>query len=683
MITLAADVGGTFTDLVLVDGGTGAVLIDKVPTGARGSAAGIAAGISRITARAGMPVSDIGLFVHGFTVATNAFLMRAGARAVLVTTEGFGYVLDIAGQSRPRTYALQQEKPSPVIPRAQVVEVRERVDAFGATVTGLTAQEATRVAAAVAELQPEAVAISLVFSFLDGAHEAMLKQAITERLPGIPVYCSHEVNPQLEEWPRASTTAMAAYVGPVVTRYLDDLEQHLMALGFRGALRLMRSDGGVATPRATRANPAHMLTSGLAGGVTAAVDLCRRLGVTDAITLDVGGTSADLAAITGGLSRSRMSRVIDGQPVRLPTIDVETISNGGGSIAWVDRAGGLKVGPLSAGAVPGPACYGRGGTAPTVTDAAVVLGWLAPEDYLGGEVEILPELAARAVADVARPLGLALADAAFGIIRVANAMLVQSIRALAVERGIDVRPMALMPFGGAGPLYGGMIARELAMREVIVPRHPGVFAAEGLLAADIRHVAQAPFRIGLDGLDQAALAGRCAPLIAQMEHELSADGVPRARWSFRVLADLRYIGQFHEILCEIPPVLLERYDSTALCRLFHEQHVAHYGHADPRAPVEIVNLRVEATGRLDTPAIAPEERRMHAPPAPMRTRKAIMGQNQDAGDVPVYDRASLGAGQAVPGPAIIVQRDSTTIVLAGQMASAGPFGTLRIREDQP
>lgn len=683
MITLAADVGGTFTDLVLADGGSGAVLIDKVPTGARGSAAGIAAGIKRICARAGIAVSGIGLFVHGFTVATNAFLMRAGAKAVLVTTEGFGDVLEIAGQSRPKTYALQQHKPSPVIPRARVVEARERLDAFGAVVTRLTPQEAARVAAAVAALEPESVAISLVFSFLDGSHETMLKQAIAGRLPGLPIYCSHEVNPQLEEWPRASTTAMAAYVGPVVTRYLDGLERHLAGLGFRGALRLMRSDGGVATPRATRANPAHMLTSGLAGGVTAAVDLCRRLGVADAITLDVGGTSADLAAITGGRSRSRMSRVIDGQPVRLPTIDVETISNGGGSIAWVDRAGGLKVGPLSAGAVPGPACYGRGGTAPTVTDAAVVLGWLAPEDYLGGEVEILPELAARAVADAARPLGLPLADAAFGIIRVANAMLVQSIRALAVERGIDVRPMALIPSGGAGPLYGGMIARELGMREVIVPRHPGVFAAEGLLAADIRHVAQAPFRAALGGLAQDALAAACAPLIAQMQHELTADGVPPERWAFRVLADLRYIGQFHEILCEIPQALLSSYNAEALSRLFHEQHVAHYGHADPRAPVEIVNLRVEASGRLDTPALTAAANPAAGRAAPVRIRQAIMGPGEPAIGVPIYDRESLGEGQTLAGPAIVVQRDSTTIVLAGQLASAGPYGTLRIREDRP
>lgn len=682
MITLAADVGGTFTDLVLVDSEKGTVLVDKVPTGARGSARGIAAGIERIAARAGIGVSDIGLFVHGFTVATNAFLMRAGARALLITTEGFADVLEIGSQMRPRTYALQQHKPLPVITRADVIEVHERVDAFGAPVTRLTELEAARVADEVARRRPEAVAISLVFSFLHPAHEAMLKQAIAARLPDLPVYCAHEVNPQLEEWPRASTTAMAAYVGPIVTRYLDELERLLEGIGFRGALQLMRSDGGVATPRATRANPAHMLTSGLAGGVTAAADLCGKLDVADAITLDVGGTSADLAAIVGGHSRSRMSRVIDGQPVRLPTIDVETISNGGGSIAWVDRGGALKVGPLSAGAVPGPACYGQGGTAPTVTDAAVVLGWLAPEDYLGGDVRIVPELAARAVDEVARPLGLSATDAAFGIIRVANAMLVQSIRALAVERGIDLRPFALIPFGGAGPLYGGMIARELGMREVIVPRHPGVFAAEGLLAADIRHMAQAPFRAALGAISGHDLKAGLAPLIRQMEHELEADGVPRQHWSFRVLGDLRYIGQFHEILCEIPAELLERYDAEGLSTLFHQQHVAHYGHADPSAPVEIVNLRVEATGKLGTPTIVAAEPRRAAAAEPVRMRRVVMAQREEPRDVPIHERSLLGEGQSVIGPAIIVQRDSTTVVLAGQRATAGAHGTLRISEER-
>ena len=474
---------------------------------------------------------------------------------------------------------------------------------------------------------------------------------------------------------------MAAYVGPVVTRYVDELEATLREIGFAGALQFMRSDGGVATPRATRENPAHMLTSGLAGGVTAAVKLCRDLRLDAAVTLDVGGTSADLAAITGGQSRSRMSRVIDGQPVRLPTIDVETISNGGGSIAWVDPGGALKVGPLSAGAVPGPACYGQGGTQPTVTDAAVVLGWLAPEDYLGGEVTILPELARKAVQDlVAAPLGIALEDAAFGIIRVANAMLVQSIRALAVERGLDVRNYHLIAFGGAGPIYGSMIARELGMPGVIVPRHPGVFAAEGLLAADIRHLAQVPFRAPLARLDAAALARTLTQLRETMAHELDADGVDNHRRSTKILGDLRYIGQFHEILVELPDDLLERLDGHALSDLFHRQHEANYGHCDPKAPVEIVNLRIEATGKLDTPNLGSAFSHGAVPAMPERHRMAVMAAGAKAARVPVYARAGLALGQRIAGPAIVTQMDSTTVVLEGQIVEAGAFGVLRITE---
>ncbi len=372
--------------------------------------------------------------------------------------------------------------------------------------------------------------------------------------------------------------------------------------------------------------------------------------------------------------------MIDGQPVRLPTIDVETISNGGGSIAWVDRGGALKVGPLSAGAVPGPAAYGQGGTEATVTDAAVVLGWLSPEDYLGGDVRIVPALAERAVDAVAQSLSLPREAAAFGIIRVANAMLVQSIRALAVERGLDVRPMALMPFGGAGPLYGGMIARDLGMREVIVPRHPGVFAAEGLLAADIRHLAQAPFRMPLQGIDVPALARLLDDLRSHMEHELAADGVPPDRWSFRILGDLRYIGQFHEIVCALPADVASVYDAGSLSALFHQQHEAHYGHADRAAPVEIVNLRVEATGRLDRPRATAQRRGRAGPLQPRSTRQAVIDPSLRRDTVPVYDREALIEGDQLEGPAIIVQRDSTTVVLAGQRVRAGDFGVLLIRE---
>lgn len=684
MITLSADVGGTFTDLVLVDTEQRIVLVDKVPAGARGSAKGIAPGIARIARRAGCKVSDIGLFVHGFTVATNALLMRAGSRAALVTTKGCGDVLHIGGQARPQTYALIQTKPEPVIARDHVIEVAERIDAFGAAVEPLSDAEIRRTVDALKALAPEAIAISLLFSFLMPEHERRLASAIRESLPTTPVYCSCDVNPQLEEWPRASTTAMATYIGPVVTRYLDELETTLGEIGFRGTLQFMRSDGGVATPRAIRDNPAQVLTSGLAGGVTAAVKLCRDVGKPDAITLDVGGTSADLAAIVDGASRTRMSRVIDGQPVRLPTIDVETISNGGGSIAWVDPGGALKVGPLSAGAVPGPACYGKGGNKPTVTDAAVVLGWLAPEDYLGGEVKIDPALARAAVTDhIATPLGISLEAAAFGIIRVANAMLVQSIRALAVERGLDVRQFSLVAFGGAGPLYGGMIARDLGMKGVIVPRHPGVFAAEGLLAADISHRMQLPYRKALAEITPEGVSPLLAQLRQYAEHELASDGVPPERHHHRFLGDLRYIGQFHEILVELPSNMSRSFDAAALSADFHRAHEAQYGHADPKAPVEIVNLRIEATGKLDTPDLSQSESVPVTPAQPARFRKAVMAWNASAFGVAVHERAKLAAGQRVSGPAIITQIDSTTIVLEGQQVLVDRLGVLHQSEARP
>ena len=678
---LAADVGGTFTDLILMDTDRGRTVIDKVPSGGRGSATAIAAGIERIAQRAGCTPADIGLFVHGFTVPTNAFLMRKGARVALVTTRGFADVLEIGNQLRPKLYALVQQKPEPVVARGMAVEVNERIDAFGAVVEPLTEAEVARVVEATRALKPEAVAISLVFGHVNAAHEQALAQALREALPGVPVYASHVVNPQLEEWPRASTTAMAAYVGPVVVRYLAELEETLAGLGMRAPVRLMRSDGGVATPRAARENPGHMLTSGLAGGVVAGAELCRRLSVANAVTLDVGGTSADFSAIIRGEARDRVSRRLDGQPVRLPSIDVETISNGGGTIAWVDAGGGLRVGPLSAGAIPGPACCGAGGSDATVTDAAVVLGWLAPEDYLGGEVRLDPRLAEEAIGRaIARPLASTLEGAALGVIRVANAQLVQSIRKLCVERGLDIREMALIAFGGAGPLYGAMIARELGMAEVIVPRHPGVFAAEGLLAADIRHLAQVPYPFALERVAAANLKATLARLKESVDAELAADGVEPSRRRYRFLGDLRAIGQFHEIVMALPDYLAEAWEPAALARRFHEEHAAIYGHADPAAPVELVNLRMAGVGLIDRPAQAADNTTVTASSVGSAGTREVCLDSDRRQPVPIYRREVLTGGQQFTGPCIITQADSTTVVLAGQRVQVVQHGVLRIRD---
>jgi N-methylhydantoinase A len=683
MITLAADVGGTFTDVILTIGASSArpasTHVDKVPTGARGSTAGIEAAIAKITAAAGLSVGDVDLFVHGFTVGINALLTRAGAHAVLIVPKGQGDVLEIGNQIRPRTYALFQDKPAPVIPRANVIEIDEGIDAFGTVTRGLTQAEVTDCLDEIARQKPEAVAVSLSFSFLNPSHEQALAQGIRSRFPDLPIFLSHEIDPRPEEWRRASTTATVAYIGPIVASYVKGLEAALQRMGFQGRFLLMRSDGGVATYEAAQRNPGHLLTSGLSGGVIAAEALLQRAGLKAAIALDVGGTSADLAAVKAGRTGIRRERVMDGQPIRLPTIDVETVSNGGGSIAWVDGGGALRVGPASAGAVPGPACYGMGGTHPTVTDAAVVLGWLAPEDYLGGDMTLDDGLARWALSEqVADPLNMTIEAAAFGVIRVANAALVQTVRKLAVERGLDLRRHYLIPAGGAGPLYGAMIARDLGMAGLLVPRYPGIFAAEGLLAADLCHREQMHFHHPLATVaDQLVIEG-FETLQRRTAALLDADGVPRRRQSFRFNADMRHIGQWHDLAVEIPQRLLRGgVKRAALATLFHRQHRELYGHSDPSAPIEFRGLSIEATGTMARDAPAPVE---VAPALNARRRSIILDDPLNPVPVPVLDRASLGPGQRLNGPLLISQKDSTTVVFPGQFLRVLEDGTLLVLE---
>jgi N-methylhydantoinase A len=683
MITLAADVGGTFTDLILTTGaGSGrpaSTHVDKVSTGARGSTAGIEAGIAKITEAAGLSVSDVDLFVHGFTVGINALLTRAGARAVLIVPQGQGDVLEIGNQIRPRTYALFQDKPAPVIPRAHVIEIDEGIDAFGTVTRSLTPAAITACLDQIARLNPESVAISLSFSFLNLSHEQALATEIRARFPDLPIFLSHEIDPRPEEWRRASTTATVAYIGPIVSRYVTGLDTALQRMGFQGRFLLMRSDGGVATFEAALRNPGHLLTSGLSGGVIAAEALLQRAGLKAAVALDVGGTSADLAAIKAGRTGIRRERMMDGQPIRLPTIDVETVSNGGGSIAWVDAGGALRVGPASAGAVPGPACYGIGGTRPTVTDAAVVLGWLAPKDYLGGEMTLDEGLARQALSEhVAAPLKITVEAAAFGVIRVANAALVQTVRKLAVERGLDLRRHYLIPAGGAGPLYGAMIARDLGMAGLLVPRYPGIFAAEGLLAADLCHRDQMHFHHPLATVADALVLEGFDTLQRRTAALLAADGVPRRDQGFRFKADMRHIGQWHDLAIDIPQRLLKScVNREGLATLFHRQHRELYGHSDPLAPIEFRNLSIEATGKLPRNTPAPVE---VARASSARSRSIILDDPLHPTPVPVQDRASLGPGQRLNGPLLISQKDSTTVVFPGQFLQVLDDGALLVLE---
>ena len=679
MRTLSADVGGTFTDLVLIDAETGSVHLDKVPS-TPGRADAVLEGIKRITGKGDLSASDIDLFVHGFTVATNALLTRSGANVAMVTTQGFRDVLEIGDQMRPHLYHLTQTQPRPVVPRSRIVEVGERVDAFGKVVTVLDEDRADAAAEALAALEPDAVAVCLAFSYLDSTHEEMIERAVNKRLSGVPVYLSSRVNPQIEEYPRANTTAIAAYVGPVVERYVSNLDQSLAGENIDAPLRLMRSDGGVATPEVARRNPATMLLSGPAGGVIAGAALSADLAVSNLVTFDMGGTSADFSVITDGEPRMVNSRLVNEQPLRLPTLDIETISAGGGSIAHVDLGGGLKVGPDSAGAEPGPACYGQGGVQPTLTDAAVVLGILDRHEFLGGEMNIEPPLARAAIKEhIARALDLSVEEAALGIIRVANAGMIQTIRKISVECGLDIRDFALLAFGGAGPIYAPFMADELGMAEVLVPLSPGVYAAQGLLMSDIRHTAQTTYQKRVAKIEESDISSRFTALATELDRALSNDGIAEDARRFRYAADMRCVGQFHELTVPFPsPDRPRWWEAKEISALFHRHHERTYGHADESIAVEIINLRVEAFGETPRSATSVFSSASSQTPPASSERDVYLDSRSGFQPCAVYQRHDLRPGHAISGPALVAQRDTTTLVLAGQNAKVSNDGVLRI-----
>lgn len=673
---LGADVGGTHTDLVLVDGATGALHFEKLLS-TPGSATSVVDGIQRLGRSSG--AGPVDLFVHGCTIATNAYLTRSGARLALVVTEGFRDVLEIRDQLRPHLYRLKQTKPPALASRNAVVEARERIDAFGRVVTPLVDPDG--VADEVARLKPDAVAICLTFSHLNDSHEVALVDALEERLPGVPIYRSSLVNPEIEEYPRAHTTALAAYVGPVVERYLTDLEKRLAAIEMNGALLYMRSDGGAATAAAIRENPAHMLLSGPAGGIIAGAALAASVGVGDIVTFDMGGTSADFSIIVDGRPATTGARLLDGQPVRLPMIDIETISAGGGSIARVDKGGGLCVGPDSAGASPGPACYGKGGNAATVTDAMLVLGIMDAADYLGGAVKLDRSLAVEAIRrTIADPLAIGVDEAAFGILALANANMSEAIRTLSTERGQDIRRFALLAFGGAGPISASYIARDLGMAEVLVPPNPGVFCALGMLMTDLRHTMQRPFRHTLNEINGAEFARALAEMSAEIDERLARDGVPDDDRYYTLWAGCRCVGQFHELPVEIRyDRTTTAWDPTQIATSFHALHRERYGHSDPSVPVECVNLRFEGCGKLARPSFPRLTSATEANPTPTTRRQVKLERSGGPVDCPIYDRDRLRAGHVFDGPAIIRQRDATTVILAGQTVTVTEQGVMRVR----
>ncbi len=661
---IGVDVGGTFTDVFAFDPESGVTRHYKVPSTPSEPSEAIIDGLQGLATRYGVPLAAIDRFAHGTTVATNALIQRRGGKLALVTTAGFRDLLEIGRQIRPRVYDIQTDYPPPLIPRERRFEVTERIGSRGEVITALEDAEIELAVADIARSQVDGVAICLLFSFLAPEHEQRVAAAIRKALPEVFVSASSDVQPEFREYERMSTTVLNGYLQPRLARYMDRLGAAIGKMAPKAAIGINQSSGGLMSIERAARFPVRTALSGPAAGVVGAAHAARLSGKPDIITFDMGGTSTDVCLVRNYQAEMTFGREVAGFPVRLPAIDIHTIGAGGGSIAWFGPDGLMKVGPQSAGAVPGPACYSKGGTEPTVSDANVVLGRL-PTVLLGGDMQLDRDKAVAAITPVAKRLGVSLEAAAFGIIKIVNSNMVRAIRVVSIERGHDPRAFVLMPFGGAGALHAAEIAAELGMPEILVPHAPGILCAEGLVVSDLKESFVATVRTPLDG-DLATVKGEIERLAAASAAWWKAEGIAPADTGSRLVVDMRYIGQNYELGVEIPTTQKLVLPPVAdLRRLFFAMHERSYGHHDPKAPIEIVNLRVTAIGRL--PPISPPKSTTSGSPKPKGTRPVWFTED-GAVDAQIWWRPDLPVGFVVDGPAIIEQLDATTPVAPGMTA---------------
>jgi N-methylhydantoinase A len=665
-ISVGIDIGGTFTDVIA--SGPAGIFILKVPSTRANPGDAVRTAIAELSQRTGIATNQIVRFAHGTTAATNAVIERQGARVGVIATEGFRDILEIGRQMRRQMYDLRLQPETPVwlAPAARRVEVKGRIAADG---TELIPLDDASINAAIATLKAEkvsAVAISLLFSFLDPSHERRVAERVRAALPGVAVSLSCEVDPAFREYERTVVTAFDAYIKPIVERYLTDMGDHLAEAGVPAPLQVMQSRGGLAGAETARLRPVRLFLSGPAAGALGGAAVGAEAGLDDLITIDVGGTSSDIALIGGGRVDVRPETQLAGYAVRVPMLDVTTLGAGGGSIAWIDSGGGLRVGPQSAGAEPGPACYGRGGQLATVTDASIVLGYLDPAFLAGGAVPLKSELSHKVIHDtIAAPLGIDVARAALGIHRIANAHMTDGIRLVSVNRGHDPREFILVPLGGAGGLHATALAGELDIRRILVPRYPGVLAAAGLLAAPIAHEVSGAFHAPIAATDLAAVQALFDELDARADALLQAERVEGLARERRTLADVGYVGQSHFI--EVPFDLEAAEPLGALYQAFETAHERRNGHKTGSA-AKIVNLRTVHIARL--PKVALGGTPAATPGTSRKTIRAVHFPGQEAAcESAIHERAKLAAAETVFGPAVIEQEDSTTLVPPGWRAS--------------
>lgn len=672
-LRVGVDVGGTFTDVVAIDE-QGTISYAKVSSTPDDQSIGVLEGLRRLLAGIGRRPQDVEAFVHGTTVATNTLLERKGARVGLLTTRGFRDVLHIGRQSRPHLYDLYVRRPAPLVPRRFRREVDERTLHTGTVETPLDPAAVRAVVRELAAAGIEAVAICFLHAYANPANEARAAGAARAEAPGLPLSVSSEILPELREFERMNTTVLNAYVQPAVGRYVQRLASRLEDSGVPARLHVMRSNGGVATAGQAHAQAVQTLLSGPAGGVLGAAFLAEVTGLPNLITADVGGTSFDVAVVEQGRPAIVTEGAIEGYPIKLPHISIHTIGAGGGSIAWLDRAGALRVGPHSAGAQPGPICYRRGGTRPTVTDAHAALGRLGA--LLEGEMLLDPDAAAHGLRrEIGERLGLTPEEAANGILRVINAAMTRAIRVMTVERGIDPRRFTLVAFGGAGPLHATDLARSLGIAEVLIPVAPGNFSALGLLAAPVREDLVRSFRARADRLDGAALEATFAGLDRDAVASLRAAGFPPARIRCERSADLRYVGQAYELTVPVSGETITEAAWRATVSAYHEAHARAYGFAKPEDPVEMINARLTAFVDLDRPRWIGQALRDGAAVPSSRRAVWFAGRRHQC---PIFRRRDLRPGDRCAGPAIIEEHGATTVLAPGDAAAVDAWGNLRI-----
>ncbi len=680
-IRLAADIGGTFTDVAAFDEKTSRLLLGKSLSTPRNLVDGISSGVNK----AGAAYSAASIFLHGSTIAINTMLERSGAKTALITTEGFRDVYEIGRINRPDAYNLYFKKHEPLVRRSLRFEVRERLTAEGDVHIPLDEASVHAVCDQLEPLGIEAVAIMFLHSYRNPAHEVRVKAIVQERFPHAFVSASHELSQEYREFERVSTVVSNAFIGPRVSRYVAGIDEHLKKENFTGSFLLVQSTGGLYESVQAREQCIRMLESGPAAGVIGAQALCRAIGLDDAIAFDMGGTTAKAGVIYKKEALTTGAAMIGGYeqglPVQIPMIDIFEVGTGGGSIAWLGEGNALHVGPVSSGAEPGPACYGRGGEEPTVTDANLVLGRLDPARFLGGEMSLDVDAARRAIdAKIGKPLGLGTVEAAAGILRIAATTMSLAVRTVTTERGLDAAAFPLIAYGGAGPLHASAIAREIGTAQVIIPRAPGHFCAFGMLFADLRYDYVRTWPGRLANVDFSQMETIYAELIADGGAALERAGSGDLKRKITRWADMRYVGQEHAVTIELSESLFKKQDRGGIKQAFDAEHQLRYGTCAPNEPAEIVSLRATVTGLMKKPAMERIAKGSATPPkaASLGARMVSFDNRKAAMKTPIYIREELKGGNKITGPALIEEHASTTVVFPGDKLTVDAFGNLII-----